>query len=81
MERFLADPDVQRWVLQPLVDAGLKRDTIETLLFRLGFEAIVSGGRGLDAGLQRVAGGQSMAVKAALTELIDRMLIADSEAA
>ena len=76
MERFPADPDVQ-WVLHPLADAGLNRDTIEALLFRLGFEAIVSCGRKLDAGLQRVADEHSPAVKAALAETIDRMLIAD----
>jgi hypothetical protein len=76
VERFPADPDVQQWVLQPLADAGLNRDTIEALLMRLGFEAIVSCGRELDAGVQRVAGDQSQPVKAALTETIDRMLTA-----
>ena len=81
MERLSADPDVQRWVLQPLADAGLNRDTIEALLFRLGFEAIVSCGRTLDAGLLRVAGEQSPAVNGALAETIDRMLIARLEAA
>ena len=77
MERFPADPEVQRWVLQPLADAGLTRDTIEALLFRLGFEAIVGSSRRLDAGLHRVADDQPLAVKAALAETIDRMLIAD----
>ena len=77
VERSLIAPDRQRWVLQPLTDAGLDRDTIEALLFRLGFEAIVSCGRELNAGLQRLRGEQTPAVKAALVETIDRMLVAD----
>jgi len=62
------------WVIRPLIDAGLGLDRIRDLLFRLGFEAIVSEGRGTAAAVTTVIGDQPVHVQAAWTEVIDRMI-------
>lgn len=46
---FLA-PEQQRWIIAPLVDAGLDVEQITGLVFRLGFEAVVGEGRVGDLG-------------------------------
>ena len=37
-------PDPVRWVVQPLLDAGLPADQVHDLVFRLAFQATVSDG-------------------------------------
>jgi hypothetical protein len=37
-------PDPVRWVVQPLLDAGLPADQVDDLVFRLAFQATVSAG-------------------------------------
>jgi hypothetical protein len=62
------------WVIRPLIDAGLGLDRIRDLLFRLGFEAIVSEGRGTAAQVTTMVRDQPAHVRAAWTEVIDRMI-------
>jgi hypothetical protein len=67
----------QAWVIQPLIDAGLELEEIRRLLFRLGFHAIVSAGRGTGQGLRELAAGGSSDVNAAWLETIDRMIASE----
>ena len=62
------------WVIRPLIDAGLGLDRIRDLLFRLGFEAIVSEGRDTAAQVTSAVSDQPPHVRAAWTEVIDRMI-------
>jgi hypothetical protein len=62
----------QLWTIQPLVDAGLAMDEICDLLFRVGFESIVSEGRRADAGA--LVAGRPPHVQAAWADVIGRML-------
>ncbi len=67
-------PEQRYWVIRPLIDAGLGVDRIRDLLFRLGFEAIVSEGQTTLASVTNVARDQSDEVRAAWTEVVGRML-------
>ncbi|TFV63738.1 UNVERIFIED_ORG: hypothetical protein E4P37_14310 [Bacillus sp. AZ43] len=67
-------PQQYEWVIRPLLDAGLGLDRIRDLLFRLGFEAIVSEGRGTAAQVSTLVRDQPVAVRAAWPEVIDRMI-------
>lgn len=64
------------WLIQPLIEAGLDLEEIRTLVFRLGFDAIV--GRGGTSGLAGVVTdpvtGRPPEVRAAWAEVIGRML-------
>jgi hypothetical protein len=67
-------PQQHEWIVRPLLDAGLGLDLIRDLLFRLGFAAIVSEGRGTAAEVATIVSGQPPHVQAAWHEVIDRML-------
>lgn len=67
-------PRPDEWVIRPLLDAGLGLDRIRDLLFRLGFEAIVSGGRGTAAQVSTMISSEPPHVQAAWHEVIGRML-------
>ncbi|TFV91064.1 hypothetical protein [Blastococcus sp. CT_GayMR16] len=62
------------WVIQPLVDAGLDVEQIRTLLFRLAFEAMVGGGRGVEAEVANAVLDKPQEVRAAWVETVGRML-------
>ncbi|WP_097185278.1 hypothetical protein [Blastococcus haudaquaticus] len=70
-------PQQHEWVIRPLLDAGVGLDHIRDLLFRLGFEAIVSEGRGTAAQVSTLVSDQPGHVQAAWTEVIDRMISLD----
>ena len=61
-------------MIRPLIDAGLGLDRIRELLFRLGFEAIVSENRGTVAIVQTLVSDQPARVQIAWTEVIGRMI-------
>ncbi len=67
-------PEQHEWVIRPLIEAGLGLDRIRDLLFRLGFEAIVSEGRGTATQVTTMVIDQPVHVQAAWTEVIDRMI-------
>ena len=82
VEHEFAAADAQQWVLQPLIDAGVDRDQIEVLLYRLSFGAIVGGGgppHGADP-LHAVAD-QPPAVRAAWVTVIERLMTTALETA
>jgi hypothetical protein len=59
------------WIIQPLLDAGLDLDAVRDLLFRVGFESLLTTGPGdVDAFLRE----QPPGVRAAWIETVDRML-------
>jgi hypothetical protein len=67
-------PQQHEWVIRPLIDAGLGLDRIRELLFRLGFEAIVSEGRSTAAHVSTMVSSEPPHVQAAWHEVIGRML-------
>jgi hypothetical protein len=67
-------PQQYEWIVRPLIDAGLGLDRIRDLLFRLGFAAIVSEGRGTATEVTTMVSDQPAHVQAAWHEVIDRML-------
>ena len=67
-------PHQHEWVIRPLIDAGLGLDRIRDLVFRLGFEAIVSEGRGTAAQVTAMVDGETPQVQAAWHEVIGRMI-------
>ncbi|TQN44170.1 hypothetical protein FHU33_3663 [Blastococcus colisei] len=67
-------PQQCEWVVRPLIDAGLGLDRIRDLVFRLGFEAIVSEGRGTVAQVTTMVSDEPAHVRAAWHEVIDRMI-------
>ena len=70
-------PQQHEWVIRPLIDAGVGLDRIRDLLFRLGFEAIVSEGRGTAAQVSTLVSDQPPHVQVAWTEVIGRMISLD----
>ena len=70
-------PQQHEWLIRPLVDAGLGLDRIRDLLFRLGFEAIVSEGRGTAAQVTTIVSTEPPHVQAAWHEVIGRMIALD----
>ncbi|UOY03480.1 hypothetical protein [Blastococcus sp. PRF04-17] len=58
-------PEQQRWVIQPLIDAGMAQDAICALLYRFAVDA---------DGLE-VVHDQPPPIRAAWTHTIDRMLM------
>ena len=70
-----AGPEERRWIIAPLLDAGLTPEEIEVLLVRLGFEAVVRG-RDLDASVRRLVDGQPVRVRAAWVETVSRLIVA-----
>jgi hypothetical protein len=73
-------PDQQYWIIEPLLDAGLGLDEIRTLVFDLGFQAIVSEGSGTVADVLDVVRDQPLAVRRAWQAMIGRMLDLDEPA-
>jgi hypothetical protein len=63
----------QRWILQPLTDAGLARDQVSTLLFRLAFDTAVDPAARNPLDLAALAGDQPVHVRRAWLEVLDRM--------
>ena len=63
------------WVVQPLVDAGLGREQITGLVYRLGFEALVDGDGGTSCDLAELVADQPAQVQAAWPEVIGRMFL------
>ena len=67
-------PEQHYWVIRPLIDAGLGLDRIRDLLFRLGFEAILSEGQGTVASVTDLVSDRPADVQAAWSEVIGRMI-------
>jgi hypothetical protein len=63
-----------RWVVEPLLAAGLTVGEVEALVFRLGFEAVVDGGRGTVAGVHALVAGEPPAVRTAWAVAVGRMI-------
>ena len=64
--------DQARWVVQPLVDAGLPADEVGDLVFRFAFEAVVGG----VADVHRVVADRPAAVRAAWQQTLGRLVVA-----
>ena len=64
-------------MVQPLLDAGLPRAEIETLLFRLAFAAVV--GEDLRACSADLVADRPPEVRAAWTSMLHRLLVADPD--
>ncbi len=64
----------QHWFVQPLVDAGLDLEQIRTLVFRLGFDAIVDADRSTASDPMAHVRDQRAEVRAAWAETIGRLL-------
>lgn len=79
MEAQLA-PEQQYWVIQPLLDAGLGLEEIRTLVFDLGFQAIVTEGHGTADVVQHLVSDRPTPVRAAWAQTIGRMLALDAPA-
>ncbi|NEK84993.1 hypothetical protein GCU60_04350 [Blastococcus saxobsidens] len=75
MESYAPEQETY-WVVQPLVDAGLRLEEIRDLVGRLGFEAVVSDSRSLDAAASSLVLDQPADVRAAWVETINRMITA-----
>jgi hypothetical protein len=67
-------PEQRYWVIRPLIEAGLGLDRIRDLLFRLGFEAVVSEGGTTVASVRNVVRDRPDDVQTAWTEVIGRMI-------
>lgn len=65
----------QRWVLQPLIDAGVDLDDIGRLVFRLAFETIVREGADALSGARELVAGRPVDVRDAWTETLRRMVM------
>ena len=66
-----------RWVIEPLLAAGLTVDQIEVLVSRLGFAAVVGEGPGTVASVHGVVAGEAPAVRAAWAVTVGRMFELD----
>ena len=64
-------PDQCRWLIAPLLEAGLDLERIRTLVFRLGFQAVVDPGRDE---LVDVVRSEPAEVRAAWEAMLRRML-------
>jgi hypothetical protein len=73
----LPSPRHQRWLVQPLIDAGLPLDQIGTLVVRLAFAGIVTEGGGTLAAVRDLVADRPPAVQAAWHQTIGRMLDAE----
>jgi hypothetical protein len=62
------------WVIEPLLEAGLTIDRVEVLVFRLGFDAVVSEGRDTVASVHAVVAAESRQVRAAWAVTVGRMI-------
>ena len=62
-------------IIEPLVDAGLEPEQIRDLLFRLAFDAVISGGSTTVADVTTVVRDQSPEVRTAWMRVIGRMIV------
>ena len=67
-------PETQRWIIEPLIDAGLAMEQIRAFVVQLAFDSIVSDGRSTVAGIEAIVRDQPARVQAAWAEMIGRML-------
>ena len=67
-------PDGHRWIVAPLVDAGLGQHDVRDLLFRLAFHAITDPPTANAADLVTLVDDRPPRVQAAWVETIDRLL-------
>jgi hypothetical protein len=67
------------WIIEPLVEAGLEREQIKSLVFHLAFETIVDSGASMTC-VSDVVSDHPAQVQAAWSHAIGRM-IADEGAA
>ncbi len=74
-------PEQQYWIIEPLLDAGLELDQIRDLVFRLGFDSVVTEGAGTLAGLTSLVEDQPSDVQAAWAQAIGRMLTVGTDSA
>lgn len=65
----------QYWLIEPLLDVGLDLEAIRSLVFRLGFEAVVCAERGTSGGIHRLVGDQPVEVQVAWAQMVDRLVI------
>jgi len=63
----------RRWVVQPLLDAGVPADDVRTLLIRVTFECMVGGRRDI-SDVSAFLGEQPPQVRVAWWETVHRML-------
>ncbi len=70
----LRESDLLYWVVQPLIDAGLSRNEMETLLLHLAFDAIVTDDEGPVALLDAPVRGQPAEVRTAWVTTLGRMI-------
>lgn len=73
MESFPGGRPHYEWIIQPLIDAGLGREEITALLFRVAFEAVVRSGD-ITKTLQGIVAARPASVRSAWLETIDRMI-------
>ncbi|MGY1650241.1 hypothetical protein [Geodermatophilus sp. SYSU D01119] len=73
-------PARQRWLLQPLADAGLTGEEIADLVFGLAFDGVVGGRAPAPGRLDAMVGRHPAAVRAAWFEVLDRMTAAGADA-
>ncbi|HLM03752.1 MAG TPA: hypothetical protein VK402_01035 [Blastococcus sp.] len=66
-------PGLGRWVLQPLVDAGLTLEQVRDLVFRLAFDDVVHGESGSVGNVQRLVEDHAPEVRDAWAQMIGRM--------
>ena len=64
----------QRWILQPLVDAGLPRDRVHELLLAVAFDGVVDRGRLTPSRLRALVDDQPAVVRSAWVQVLDRMI-------
>ncbi len=69
----------QQWVIQPLIDAGLDLKHIQTLIFRLAFDAITGEGCPPGSDVTFLVADQSPEVQTAWLAAIGRMLISTED--
>jgi hypothetical protein len=68
-------PDLQSWVVEPLIEAGLDLEEIRSLVFRLAFETMVDAESGPAAILRNVVADESEAVRGAWAQTINRLIV------
>ena len=73
-------PEQCRWIIAPLLDAGMDLDRIRTLLFHLGFQGIADAERSVPVALTAVVRSEPADVRAAWAAVLLRMMLADDPA-
>ena len=67
-------PGLGRWVLQPLLDAGLSPEQVRNLVVRLAFEDVVHGDGGTVGSVHAVVRDQPVEVQDAWARVVGRLL-------